>query len=450
MMTRRDLLSLLPAAATANAAPRSQPNVLILFTDDHRYDCIGALGHPDLKTPNLDRLYARSTVFTHAFNMGGTVGAICVPSRAMIMTGRTLFHADAAIVRPSAKAAPYHYLANQLREAGYAVFHTGKWHLGPREFNKAFNAGENIFFGGMDDHSRTVVQDYDPTAAYPKTRARNATKFSSELFADTAIRFLESRKGQTQPFFLNVCFTSPHDPRMAPKRFEDLYSPDRITPPPNLLPEHPFDNGELRVRDEMLAPHPRPVAQVRQHIASYYAMISEVDAQIGRILDALDASGHAANTIVVFAGDNGLAVGQHGLMGKQNPYDHSWRVPLALSGPGIPRGKRRDDLVYLYDVHPTLYELTGVVKPATVEFQSLFRAPRRPHVFFAYRDFQRALRTRSWKLHWYKVKGQETTRLFDIQNDPWEMRPIEDPKRTAEMRALLEAEMKRLEDPLAS
>ena len=450
-MTRRSLLSLSAAATAVSAAPWRPPNFIFLFTDDHRHDCIGALGHPDVKTPHLDRLYSRSIVFTHAFNMGGTVGAICAPSRAMLMTGRTLFHVDAAIVRPSVRATPYHYVGDQLRQAGYATFHTGKWHLGGREFNKCFAAGENIFFGGMDDHARTLVQDYDPTGAYPATRARRASKFSSELFADTAIRFIESRQGQSPPFFLNVCFTSPHDPRMAPKRFEDLYSPDRIQLPPNVLPQHPFDNGELSVRDELLAPHPRPELVIRHHLASYYAMISEVDAQIGRILAALDASGQAANTYVIFAGDNGLAVGQHGLMGKQNPYDHSWRVPLALSGPGMGGGKRRHELVYLYDIVPTIYDLARVPKPATVEFSSLLnQGPRREHVFFAYREFQRAIRTRRWKLHWYKVNGQETTRLFDIQSDPWEMRPLNDPKRTAELMALLKAEMKKREDPLAS
>lgn len=117
---------------------------------------------------------------------------------------------------------------------------------------------------------------------------------------------------------------------------------DNIAVPANFMPEHPFDNGEMRIRDEMLGPFPRTEEFVRGEIAGYYAMISEVDAQIGRVLDALEANGQADNTIVIFAGDNGLAVGQHGLLGKQSMYEHSIRVPLVMAGPGIPSGETRD------------------------------------------------------------------------------------------------------------
>ena len=138
-----------------------------------------------------------------------------------------------------------------------------------------------------------------------------------------------------------------------------MYDPEAVDLPPNYKPEHPFDNGELRIRDEMLADFPRTPAEIRRrHNAEYYAMISHLDAQIGRVLDVLDAKGLADETIVVLAGDNGLAIGRHGLMGKQNMYDHSVHVPLLMRGPGVPQGEIRDAQCYLLDIYPTLCDLT--------------------------------------------------------------------------------------------
>ena len=189
---------------------------------------------------------------------------------------------------------------------------------------------------------------------------------------------------------------------------------------------HPFDNGEMKGRDESLAPWPRTPRVAREHIAAYYAMITHVDAQIGRVLQALEETGHARNTIVIFAADNGLAVGQHGLWGKQNLYDHSIRVPLVIGGPGLPRGRRTDGLCYLLDLFPTLCDLTGVQAPPTVEGRSLLpllknpKARVRDSVYFAYRHFQRAVRTEEWKLMVYNVADRRTTQLFHIRHDPME------------------------------
>src|SRR5690606_25798798 len=176
-----------------------------------------------------------------------------------------------------------------------------------------------------------------------------------------------NRDMNSQPFFLYLSYTAPHDPRMAPEEFASQYPPDEILLPENFMPEHPFPNGELKIRDENLAPFPRTEENTREHIAAYYAMISHVDAQIGRVLDALDQSGQAENTMIIFAGDNGLAVGQHGLMGKQNLYEHSIRVPLIISGPGIPQGEKRETLCYLLDLFPTLCEFIDIPTPDSVE-----------------------------------------------------------------------------------
>jgi arylsulfatase A-like enzyme len=245
------------------------------------------------------------------------------------------------------------------------------------------------------------------------------------LFADAAVDFL-TRYEDEAPFFLYLPFTAPHDPRMAPRKYDSLYRRQDIELPPNFLPRHPFDNGEMVVRDETLAPWPRTPEVVREHIAAYYAMITHLDDQIGRVLRALEDSGHGENTIIIFAGDNGLAVGQHGLMGKQSMYDHSVRVPLVMAGPGLPSGVRRDHLCYLMDIFPTICEMTGLATPDSVEGQSLLPVAAdepdagRGDLYFAYTGIQRAVRDSRYKLIEYYVDGVRTTQLFDLVANPAE------------------------------
>jgi arylsulfatase A-like enzyme len=417
------------------ADPAERPNILFLFTDDQRWSTLHALNNPEVLTPNMDKLIQRGVSFDHCCIMGGTIGAVCAPSRAMLMTGRSLFHVNNSDLVPkppemkgrARSDEKYTLFPDLLGKAGYKTFGTGKWHNGEHAYARAFKDGGNIFFGGMADHVQVPVSDFDPTGKYPQKSRLIGPKFSSELFTDSAVEFLGKQKGQVDPFFLYVAYTAPHDPRMAPKKYTAMYPPEKIKLPPNYMADHPFDNGELHVRDEELAPHPRTPEIVRENIAGYYAMITEVDEQIGRVLKALAESGKADNTIVVFAADNGLAVGQHGLLGKQNLYDHSVRVPLVIGGPGIPKGKTAHSLCYLMDIAPTLSALTGVPASADVEGTSLvpvlhdqeFKA--RDTVFLAYRHFQRGLRSDRWKLILYNVEGQQTTQLFDLQNDPWEL-----------------------------
>lgn len=452
-------LGALPAAAQKTGQKR--PNFVILFTDDQRFDTIRALGNNEIHTPNMDRLVRGGVAFTNAAIMGGTQGAVCMPSRAMLMTGQSLFRAarnTGSTPGEKAPPGPFHLMPELLRQNGYATFATGKWHNGPRLFSRCFGGGGNIFFGGMGDQLQMPVQDFDPTGAYPKDRIRNGPRFSSEMFTDSAVDFLERHKGG-DPFLIYCAYTSPHDPRMAPERFRKLYDPARITLPANFLPQHPFDNGELKVRDELLAPFPRTPEVVREHMAAYYAMVSEVDAQIGRVLDAVERSPAAGNTYVILAGDNGLAVGQHGLFGKQNVYDHSVRVPLVISGPGIAKGKRSGAFAYLFDLFPTVCEWAGLEVPDTVDGLSLAPALRDPaerlreSMFFAYRNYQRAVRTREWKLIHYAVGGEQRTQLFHIGRDPWESKDLagrpEYAARVREMRAKMMGWQKRTGDPLS-
>ncbi len=444
-----------------------RPNILFFFTDDQRYDTIHALGNPHIHTPALDSLVRKGTAFTQAHIMGGSCPAVCMPSRAMLMTGRTLFHLQAQ----GQGIPPGHTLLGEhLQGAGYTTFGTGKWHNGSAAYARSFCRGGEIFFGGMEDHWNVPACDFDPSGRYePRPQVCDpyrsnevtyrqcdhirAGKHSSELFADAAIEFLQGYEGP-EPFFLYLSFMAPHDPRTMPQEYRDLYDPEDIELPPSYMPEHPFDNGELEVRDELLAPRPRRPQAMRRHLAEYYAMISHADAQIGRVLEVLKARGLADDTIIVFAGDNGLALGRHGLLGKQNLYDHSVRVPLILAGPGVPAGEQRSAYCYLSDIYPTLCDLAGLPTPSSVEGCSLVPALQNPAermrdvLLCAYKDCQRSARDDRFKLIEYVVHGRRTTQLFDLQQDPWELRNLAADPAYAGVVARLRQELVRWRDEL--
>ena len=403
--------------------PTERPNILILLTDDQRFDTIHALGNKEITTPYMDALVKKGTSFTHAFIQGGLSAAVCMPSRAMIMTGKTAFH-----LKDNGRHIPVEHalMPETFRQAGYQTFATGKWHNGRKALVRGFDMADQIMLGGMADHYEIPLYSYDPQGLYPDSlrQLRHGTH-SSQVYTDTAIRFLKDRAAE-KPFFMFVSFQAPHDPRQVPRSIQNLYEPKQITLPRNYMPRHPFDNGELNVRDEELAAKPRVPAEVKQHIADYYGMLTHLDVQIGRILRTLDELNARENTVIVLAGDNGLALGQHGLMGKQNLYEHSVRVPLVFSGPGIPENQTRDQLVYLHDLYPTLCELCGLSVPETVQSSSFWPAiesnrAHRKGLVFVYKNFQRGLRTDSYKLIEYQVRTKKQSQLFDIKADPWEV-----------------------------
>jgi arylsulfatase A-like enzyme len=225
-----------------------------------------------------------------------------------------------------------------------------------------------------------------------------------------------------------------------------MYDPDEVELPPNFMGGHPFDMGNLHGRDESLAGFPRTPRETRRHIAEYYAMISHLDYEVGRILGALDERGLTDNTVIVYAGDNGLALGQHGLFGKQNCYDHSVRVPLIFAGPGIPEDARTDAYAYLLDIFPTLCELTGLQRPASVEGRSLMPVIHDPatqvrdSLYFAFVALHRAVKDDRYKLIEYCVGGRHNmTQLFDLAEDPWELHNLAgDPAHAAKLAELRE------------
>jgi choline-sulfatase len=414
-MQRRTFLQ---SALTAPliAAPRRPPNFLFLIADDLTFRAIGGLNNPEVRTPNLDGLVRRGCTFTHCFHQGSWTGAVCVPSRTMLNSGLSTFRAQ----KPGINGVPL--WGETLGQAGYETHMVGKWHLSEPNLKRSFQAtgpvSGGMFESGPEQYNRpapgntwtpwdtSLKGQWLPTEKW-EPAAREPIRHSAAVWADYAAEYLRGRQGRPDPFFLYVGFNSPHDPRQAPREFVDLYPRDRIQIPPNYLPEHPFDQGDARVRDEN------------------YAHISYLDAQVGRILDALDASGQRAHTYLIFTADHGLAVGQHGLMGKQNLYDHSIRMPLLISGPGIKAGRRVDHMVYQHSTFATTCELAGVPIPGHVEFPSLVPHLRgraaAPHdaMFCRYIDYQRAVRTRTHKLILYPKAG--VTQLFDIDRDPWEV-----------------------------
>ena len=443
----------------AGGAESKHPNVLFLFTDDQSFDTVAALGNEAIRTPNMDRLVSEGVAFTNAYIMGGSSPAVCSPSRACLMTGRTLWNIECQGLWGFEISEKFKTLPQTFRESGYETFGTGKNEPGrDGAFARSFSAGDKILFRGMTrSQYRMPLCPFSPEGDYStKNEVVHEGKHSAEIYADAFIGFLESRKQADKPYFAYVSFQTPHDPRQCPEEYRAMYRDEDIALPASFMPEHPFDNGMLRIRDEMLAPFPRTEAAVRKNIADYYATITHTDAQIGRILDALKKSGEMESTIIVFSSDNGLAVGRHGLMGKQNVYDHSVHVPLVIAGPGIPKGRKRTQLCYIYDIYPTLCEFAGIETPDTVQFKSLSAVIKDPaakfrdNLYFAFMSWQRAVRDERFGLIEYCVDGARHTQLFDLSEDPRQLKNLaDDPghKETLKrLRALLKEERVRLND----
>ena len=392
MLSRIALAGLLIAPPIAAADGR--PNVLFLFADDLRAD---AVGNPAVVAPNLNALADRGFSFRNAYCLGANVGAVCTPSRNMLMSGRAYFRwagNQAPADGPNFPAA--------MKTAGYQTYHHGK-----------------------KGNVATAIQASFETNKYlPDDQAERRSGEPGKAIADDAVTFLKSGR-DGRPFFMYLAFGNPHDPRVAAQKYLDQYDTDKIALPKNYLPVHPFDNGEMRVRDEQLAPWPRTEAEVRKQLREYYATITAFDGHVGRVLAALRELGLDKNTLVVFSADHGLAVGSHGLFGKQSLYEHSMKPPLVFAGPMVPKGSS-PALAYLLDIFPTVCDYAGATAPAGLDGASLRpvidgkAAGVRDTLFLAYRDVQRAVRDDRWKLIRYPQIGK--TQLFDLSTDPDELR----------------------------
>jgi arylsulfatase A-like enzyme len=422
------LLLGLALAAAAGAASAPRLNILHFHADDHRADGLHALGNPVVQTPNLDTLVARGMTFTRCYTMGSMIGAVCQPSRTMMLTGRSWLRIPNARDKNGDASQS---LPQVLSRAGYTTFHVGK--------------GGNEYTAGLQAFDTNLMMN-DST---PELR-----RGSSERHADAAIAFLRERARGAKPFYLYFAPPVPHDPRVAAPEFHRTYDPAKVPLPAAFMPQHPWDNGEMTVRDEQLAPWPRTPEDTRRQLADYYACVTGLDYHIGRVLAQLKASGEWDDTIIIFTGDNGLSLGEHGLFGKQNLYEFGgMHVPCVIAGPGIPHG-RSDALVYLMDLYPTFCDFGGATVPDGVEGRSLLpilqgRAARTRDVLYtAYRDGQRAVRDDRWKLIRYPLVDK--TQLFDLSRDPHELDNLAEKPGYAErvngMTTILEKEMARYGD----
>lgn len=413
---------MLGLVASPLQAGTKKPNVIFIVADDQRPDTIAALGHPVVKTPNLDKLVQRGFVFNNAYCMGSMSGAVCNPSRHMLLSGRTLFRYN-----PKDRAGT---MGEFMRSLGYFTFLISKSGNVAQTYHTAFE-----IHGSLQDQK-------ERTSGYHGRTAANKT-----------VDFLKATWKKDRPFFAYVAFEGPHDPRVAAPEYMNLYDRAKIPLPKNFMPFHPFNNGELTIRDESLVPWPRTEDMVRKHLHDYYGCISSIDHEVGRIIAALQELGELENTIIVYTSDHGLAIGSHGLFGKQNLYEHSMKSPLIFAGPGIPNG-RTDAFAYLFDIYPTLVDLCGEKAPKEVEGKSLKPIIQgkeksvRDTIFLAYRTEQRAVRQEDWVL--IRYPKSDVTQLFNLREDPDQLQNLAESQanagRVRDMMDLLARQQKLYDD----
>jgi arylsulfatase A-like enzyme len=407
-----------------------QPNIILLFTDDQKWNTIGALGNTEIKTPNLDRIADGGFVFSNAYCFGGNSGAVCIPSRNMLMSGKVFFRFEAD-----------KRIGDSLGIERRASHYTNPgWPSIPKSMG---SAGYETFYREKSGsaNSPDVREQFDHFEDIHMVNALRTGRPSKGI-VDDALNFLRRDRDTTRPFFMYLGFPCPHDPRWSAKEFRDLYDPDRLSLPENYKPVHEWDIGDMLIRDECLEAWPRTEEAIRRHLHDYYAVISSMDHDIGRLLDGIESLGLRDNTILVFSSDQGIAIGDHGLMGKQNIYEGSMKVPLIFKGPGIQEG-HSDALVYLHDLFPTFCNLAGIEIPADLDGVSLHgiikgeKSGVRDRLMLAYRDYQRSVRDSAWKLIRYpKI---DRTMLFDLANDPHEINNLaNDPAFAAKVEELME------------
>lgn len=417
------MLRLFLAVAFATLLARSsvaadRPNILVLISDDQRADTIAALGNPDIQTPTLDALARRGCSMDSVYCLGANMGAVCTPSRNMLLSGNAYFRWTAGDKPERFAPATESTLPAVFKRAGYHTYHHGKRGNTATLIHKQF------------DVSR-YLNDY---------QSRWNQNPGGEI-VDAAIEHLAGRSDeQDQPWLMWLEFAMPHDPRAASPEALAAYAGRKLQLPGNVQPHHPFDNGSVLGRDEWTALWPRTPEILSDAWHDYYACISSLDTNVGRLIDHLEQTGALKNTIVVYTSDHGLGMGSHGLMGKQNVYEAGYKAPFLIAGPGIDHG-RSDAPAYLMDLYPTLLELAGLPEQNIdgESFAAAIAGGDGPHdaVMLAYTDTQRAIRVDNMKLIVYpKAKRIQ---LFDLAADPLETNDLSgEPQRRSQIESMLE------------
>lgn len=459
-----------------------RPNILFILVDDQSpFDFKFYNPASALHSPNIDRLAAEGMVFDGAYHMGSFSGAVCTPSRHMIMTGRTVWHLP---IGPGAKDhCPPEIVQNTIpavfNRAGYATMRTCK-------MGNSYEGANKLF---------TVRRD--------ATKRGDTDETGSAWHGEQVLNYLHERETakDSKPFLIYFGFSHPHDTRDGKPELLAKYGavnhadPQSLPPanakqPPlavNYLPAHPFPHGHPGLRDEVDVSgvwKNRDEQTIRNEIGRQFACSENIDIQIGRVLDKLKAMGELDNTYIFYTADHGMAIGRHGLQGKQNLYEHTWRVPFVAKGPGIRPGTRVPGNIYLLDVLSTLCDLTGVQPPDSSEGTSFKpvldgkQSTIRDVLFGAYsggtKPGMRCVKQGDWKLVKFDVLDGTVreTQLFNLADNPHEflkqhhdsklvaltgvtpkaneVNLADDPRyadKLQEMEALLLSEMRRLHDP---
>ena len=465
-LTRRRFLKTIGMGAAVLSIPgiralggdRSKPNILFIFADDQCFETLRSLGCDDIYTPNLDRLVRRGVTFTHAYNQGAWHGAVCVASRTMLNTGRFLWIARDLEPNLKEETRAGRFWSQYMKQAGYETYMSGKWHVKGIKPEDIFDHVKDVRPGmpnqTPEGYNRPIEGQPDPWIPWDTERGGywKGGKHWSEVLGDHAEAFLENASKSEKPFFMYLAFNAPHDPRQSPKEYVDKYPLDNVKVPANFLPEYPYKDSigcSAKLRDERLAPFPRTRYAVKVNRQEYYAIITHMDTQVGRILDALEKTGKADNTYIFFTADHGLAVGHHGLIGKQNMHDHSVRVPLMVTGPGVPGNKKISAPVYLQDIMPSALELAGIRKPPHVQFKSLLplidgrTGISYGAIYGGYIDLQRMVCADGYKMIYYpKI---DKTLLYNLKTDPLEMNNLADNPASTRLLRKLKTRLKKLQ-----
>ncbi len=414
------------------------------MTDQQRFDTIRALGNSPIQTPNLDRLAERGVSFTHAT----TPHPLCGPARHALFTGVGLSdkgpQLNKACWRPDGR-----FIPEILAEAGYRTGGFGKFHFHPVRAHHGFQhyaMNEELDPGSYREDSDYLMYLNEhglghipytsgvrgPLYFQPQRSLIPEQHHETRWVADQALGFLEAF--HHSPFFLFTSWMQPHFPVNVPERFAALYDAADVPDPPFGESEKlPWVCEQQKNASDLLDPATGLLdrARLRRVKALYYASVTFIDEQIGRILDSLEMKGLLDDTLVIFTSDHGELLGDHQSFTKMCGYEGSVRVPMILSGPGITPGERTDDLASLYDIAPTIYEFTGVHPPPANRMpgSSLLGdregVRKREEVFFdlgTRKDFFAGLRTRRWKYNYYSVNGLR--QLFNLESDPNELKNL--------------------------
>ncbi|MDA1050766.1 MAG: sulfatase-like hydrolase/transferase [Planctomycetota bacterium] len=482
-LIRRASLLMLVLLGCQIATAAERPNFLFILTDDQSPETLSCYGNTVCQTPNIDRLAKEGMIFHDAHHMGAWIGAVCTPSRTMIMTGRTVWNI------PGRKGQGLNHTPEFREQAAQQSM--------PAIFNRAgYDTMRTCKQGNSFDEANRLF-----TVSKIASKRGGTDETGSKWHGDQVIEYLAAREASkdADPFLIYFGFSHPHDPRNATPELAAKYGADNGGPgdtpnpkaPPlqvNYLPAHPFHHGHPGLRDEEQVQgvlKRRDEATIRNELGREYACIENIDRQVGRVLDKLEAMGELDNTYIIFTADHGIAMGRHGLTGKQNLYEHTWRVPFIVRGPGIKAAGNASGYVYLLDVLPTLCDLAGVDIPDTVEGKSFRpvlegKADRVRDVLYGVycggtKPGMRSIKTADgWKLIKYDVlDGQvRETQLFNLQENPQEFlaehqvpevakllghKPIpeqtdlaeiaEHAAKRKELESLLKREMERLGDP---